>query len=122
MNLKDYEKLQPIDDKVVIRRQEGESKTKSGVFLPTQSQQDAKYGIIVAVGLGMKEMTSSTNEKHLLTENNTIQSNQEIKRIGMGINVGDKVLFSEIHGMKFSYNDEDLIIQREGEILCILND
>jgi len=115
-----YTKLQPIDDKVVILPLKKEAKTSGGLFLPEESQDSAKTGIVVAVGPGLKEMTSETESVKLLTEIETIEEHIKLKRIGMAVSVGDKILYSNVHGQRFDFNDESLIIQREGEILCIL--
>jgi len=121
MNIDKYKVLQPIDDKVVIKKEKTDSKTSGGLILPESTQDNAKYGIIVAVGPGLKEMTSELNTVRTLNEIKTYNEHVELKRIGMMIKNGDRVLYSTIHGQKFNFDDEDLIIQRESEILCIIN-
>ncbi|MCH9058668.1 MAG: co-chaperone GroES, partial [Planctomycetes bacterium] len=44
--------IRPLHDKILIRRDEAEDKTDSGIFLPESSKDKPKSGIIEAVGDG----------------------------------------------------------------------
>ena len=45
-------KLRPLGDKIVIKQMEAEEKTKSGIVLPTQSQEKPQQAEVIAVGPG----------------------------------------------------------------------
>ena len=113
--------LEPIDDKIIIKKENTDGVTSGGLIIPEESQGQSKVGIVIAVGPGLKLMDRSPVTKTLLTEGE-YQNTLEIQRIGMKCKVGDKVIFSQNHGIKFEYKDEEYIVQREGDILTIIND
>ena len=121
MNLEKYSKIRPIDDKIIIKKHEKDTQTSGGIYLPEMSQDNAKIGTIVAIGPGMKEYTSEKIKRQLLTENSEYNTTDDIRRIPMYCKVGQTVIYSNTQGMKFEYDNEDLIIQRESDLLCILD-
>lgn len=44
--------IQPLGDRLIIKVAEAETRTKSGLYLPTQSQEKPAEGVVVAVGDG----------------------------------------------------------------------
>jgi chaperonin GroES len=93
-------KLQPIDDKVVIRRKEAESKTPGGVYLPDKAKDVPREGVIVAVGPGR------------LLENGT--------RAELQVKVGDRVLFTSFAGNECDCDGVEFLIMCESDILAVL--
>jgi len=110
MELEKYKILEPIQDKVVIKKLDGKSQTSGGILM-LEEDIHTNTGIVVAVGPGQRHIPEN---KQLLTETKTIYYNKPT------INVGDKVLYSNNFGVKMEFEDEELIIQRENEILCKL--
>ena len=45
-------KLRPLSDKVLVKRQEAETQTKSGIFLPETAKEKPQQATVVAVGEG----------------------------------------------------------------------
>jgi hypothetical protein len=45
-------KLQPLNDKIVIKREEAEEKTSSGLYLPSGAQEKPRKGKVIALGQG----------------------------------------------------------------------
>ena len=93
-------KLQPLSDRVVVKPQEAEEKTASGIILPDTAKEKPQVGKVVAVGKG--KMSDSG------------------KMIKMDIKVNDKVLYGKYSGTEISFEGDDLLIMRESDILAVL--
>ena len=91
-------KLTPIGDKVVVKQDPEEIKTKSGIVLPETAKEKPSEGTIVAVGTGRYE-----NGQKVLPE----------------VKVGDKVIYSKYGGTEIKYEGEEYIILSERDILAI---
>ena len=95
-------KVRPLHDKVLVRRDEAEGKTESGIFLPESSKDKPKSGVIEAVGDG--ELNTETGE-----------------RVALTVKPGDRVIFSSYAGTEVKLNDEELLIMSESEILAVID-
>ena len=95
-------KLQPLGDRVVVRREEGESRTAGGIVLPDAAKEKPTRGVIEAVGNG-KLLDDGTRGK-------------------LQVKVGDRVLFSSWAGETFKVSDEELLLMKEDDILAVLED
>ena len=93
-------KLQPLSDRVVVKPQEAEEKTASGIILPDTAKEKPQAGKIVAVGKGKMSDSGSL--------------------IKMNVKVNDKVLYGKYSGTEISFEGDDLLIMRESDILAIL--
>ena len=93
-------KLQPLSDRVVVKPQESEEKTASGIILPDTAKEKPQVGKVVAVGKGKMSDSGSL--------------------IKMDIKVNDKVLYGKYSGTEISFEGDDLLIMRESDILAIL--
>jgi len=92
-------KLKPLGDRVVIKQLEAEEKTKSGIVLPTQSQEKPLQAEVVAVGKG------------------GVVDGKEVK---MEVKVGDKVIYSKYAGTEIKVEDVEYIIVKQNDILAIV--
>lgn len=92
--------IQPLGDRVLVKRLEAEEKTKGGIVLPDTAKEKPQKGEVVAVGKGR-----------------TLESGKveplEVKK-------GDKVLFGKYAGNEVSYKDEEYLILKEEDILAII--
>ncbi|HHM12216.1 MAG TPA: co-chaperone GroES [Planctomycetaceae bacterium] len=95
-------KLQPLGDRVVVRRDESEEKTAGGILLPDTAKDKPARGHIVSVGDG-----------RMLDNGN---------RVPLQVKVGDHVLFSSYAGETFKVDDEELLLMREDEILAVIEE
>lgn len=84
--------IQPLGKRVVIRKEEAEEKTASGIVLPSQAQEQPQVATVVAVG---------TSEK-------------------IKVKVGDKVIFAKYSGTEIKYEGEELIIIEDDKLLAIV--
>ncbi len=90
----------PLHDRVLVRRIEGEEKTKGGLIIPDAAKEKPAEGEIVSVGAGARD--------------------DDGDRIAMDVKVGDKILFGKWSGTEVKIDDEDLLIMKESDILGIL--
>lgn len=92
--------LQPLDDRIVVRRLEAEEKTAGGIVLPDSAKEKPQKGEIIAAGPGK------------LLDNG--------KRAGLEVKVGDTVLFGKYSGTEVKVAGEEVIIMREADVLAKL--
>ncbi|MGL5095046.1 MAG: co-chaperone GroES [Planctomycetia bacterium] len=93
-------KITPLNDKIVVRRVEAESKTAGGIVLPDNAKEKPKEGEVLSVGEGR------------LLENG--------KRVPFQVKVGSKVLFPSYAGSEVSVGGEELLVMTEDDILAIV--
>ena len=93
-------KFKPLHDRVVIRRIEGEEKTKGGIIIPDTAKEKPQEGEVVAVGEGKYKDDGS--------------------RQALDVKAGDRVLFGKYSGSEIKIDGEEFLIMREDEILGIL--
>ena len=93
-------KLQPLGDRVVVRRDESEEVTSGGIVLPDSAQDKPARGRVVSVGDG-----------RLLDDG---------KRARLQVKKGDRVLFSSYAGETFKLGDQELLLMREEDILAVI--
>ena len=93
-------KLKPLSDRVVVKPEEAEEKTASGIILPDTAKEKPQLGKVVAVGKG--KITDAGN------------------KIKMDVKVNDKVLYGKYSGTEISFEGNELLIMRESDILAIL--
>jgi chaperonin GroES len=90
--------LQPLDDRVVVKRVEAEEKTAGGIVLPDSAKEKPQKGEVLAVGPG-KLLDSG-------------------KRGGLEVKAGDTVLFGKYSGNEVEMDGQELIIIRGDDILA----
>jgi chaperonin GroES len=92
--------LQPLGDKVVVERDESESKTAGGIVLPDTAKDKPARGTIVAVGTGK------------LLDDGT--------RGSMQVKKGDRILFTSYAPETITIDDEEFLLMSEGDILAVI--
>jgi chaperonin GroES len=93
-------KFRPLHDRVVIRRIEGEDKTKGGILIPDTVKEKPQEGEVVAVGPGARDESG--------------------KLIALEVKAGDRVLFGKWSGSEVKIDGEDLLIMKESDILGVV--
>ena len=95
-------KLQPLGDRVVIKREESEETTTGGILLPDSAKDKPARGQIISVGNGRLLDDGSRGE--------------------LQVKVGDRVIFSSYGGETLNLDDEELLLMREDDILAVIED
>ena len=93
-------KFRPLHDRVVVRRLDGEEKTKGGIIIPDTAKEKPQEGEVVAAGAGAK------------AEDGTVTP--------LDVKAGDKILFGKWSGTEVKIDGEDLLIMKESDILGIV--
>ena len=91
--------IKPILDRVLIKMEEIEETTKSGIILSANSKEKPQIAEVIAVGPG-----------------GVIDGNE----IKMFIKVGDRVIASKYAGTEVKYEGTEYIILRQSDILAIV--
>ena len=89
----------PLGDRVVIKKLEAESTTKSGIVLTGTAKEQPQEAEVMAVGPGAVV---------------------DGKRVEMEVKVGDKILYSKYAGTDVKVSGEEYIILRQDDILAIV--
>ena len=92
--------LKPLEDRIVVRANEEENTTSSGIVIPDTAKEKPQEGTIIAAGPG-----------RILDDG---------KRESMDVKAGDKVLYSKYAGTEFKIEGEDLLIVSQKDILAIV--
>jgi chaperonin GroES len=96
-------KVQPLADRIVVRRQEASEKTAGGILLPDAAKDKPQKGKVLAVGAG-----------RLLKDGS---------RQGVQVKVGDNVLFTAWAGEEYKDGPKDtILIMREEDILAVVDE
>lgn len=93
-------KIRPLQDRIIVKRMEGEEKTKGGIIIPDSAKEKPMEGKVIAVGNGK------------VLENGQ-RSKPEVKE-------GDRVLFGKYAGTEVKIDGEEHLILREDDILGII--
>ncbi len=92
--------FRPLHDRVVIRRLDGDEKTKGGIIIPDTVKEKPQEGEVIAVGPGSRD------------ENGKLQA--------LDVKKGDRVLFGKWSGTEVKIDGEDLLIAKESDILGVV--
>ena len=93
-------KIRPLNDRILVKRLEGEAKTAGGIIIPDSAKEKPAEGEIVAVGPGKLNVAGH--------------------RVAMDVAVGDRILFSKYGGTEVKLDGEDFLIMREDDILGVV--
>jgi len=93
-------KIQPLGDRVVIRRDDSEERTAGGIVLPDAAQDKPARGAVISVGDGKLLDDGSRGE--------------------LQVKAGDRVLFSSYAGETISIGDEEYLLMQEDNILAVI--
>ena len=92
--------FRPLHDRVVVKRLEGEEKTKGGIIIPDTVKEKPQEGKIIAVGPGGRDETG--------------------KLTPLDLKAGDRVLFGKWSGTEVKIDGDDLLIMKESDVLGVV--
>jgi len=92
--------LRPLQDRIIVKRVEEETKTAGGLFIPETAKEKPQRGEIVAVGNGKKT--------------------EEGKVLPLDVKVGDLVLFGKYAGTEVKVDGEEYLMMREDDLLAVV--
>lgn len=92
-------KIRPLQDRVVVKRLETETKTKGGLFIPETAKEKPVEGRVVAVGAG--------------------KATKDGKVRPLDVQVGDTVIFGKYSGTEVKLDGVEHVLLREDDILAV---
>ena len=93
-------KIIPLDDRVLVKQSEAETKTTGGIVLPDSAQEKPQRGKVIACGKGK-----------LLDDG---------KRAQMSVKKGDEIVYGKYSGSEVEEATTKYVILRESDILAIV--
>ena len=93
--------LRPLNDRVIVKRLDQETKTASGLIIPDAAAEKPDQGEVLAVGNGK------------VADNGTVRA--------LEVKVGDRVLFGKYSDQAVKVDGEELLVMREEDIMAIVN-
>ena len=93
-------KFRPLHDRVVIRRIEGDEKTKGGIIIPDTAKEKPQEGEVIAAGPGARDESG--------------------KLVALDLKAGDRVLFGKWSGTEVKIDGEDLLIMKESDVMGVI--
>ena len=94
-------KIQPLGDRILVKRLEAETQTASGIYLPDTAQEKPQQAKVIAVGAGaVNENTGKRNE--------------------LAVKKGDTVLLNKWGGTEVKLNNEEMLIVNADDVLAVI--
>ena len=93
-------KFRPLHDRVVVRRIEGEEKTKGGIIIPDTAKEKPQEGEVIAVGAGARDESG--------------------KLVPLDLKAGDRILFGKWSGTEVKIDGEELLIMKESDVMGVI--
>jgi chaperonin GroES len=91
--------IKPLEDRIVVKANEAETTTASGLVIPDTAKEKPQEGTVVAVGPGRFD---------------------DGVRVPMDVKVGDVVLYSKYGGTEVKYNAEEYLVLSARDILAVI--
>ena len=93
--------LKPLDDRIVVKPNEAEQTTASGLVIPDTAKEKPQQGEVLAVGEGRWDEDGE-------------------KRIPVDVKVGDVVVYSKYGGTEITSDGQDVLILNARDVLAIV--
>jgi chaperonin GroES len=92
--------IRPLEDRILVRPEEGEETTASGIVIPDTAKEKPQEGTVLAIGPGKR---SDTGEL-----------------IPMDVKEGDRVIYSKYGGTEIKIEGEELLILSARDVLAVV--
>ena len=92
--------LRPLNDRVIVKRLENETKTASGIVIPDNAAEKPDQGEVLAVGPGRLD--------------------DDGDRMPMSVKVGDRVLFGKYSGQTVKVDGDELLVMKEDDLFAVV--
>jgi chaperonin GroES len=95
-------KVRPLGDKLLVKRDEAQTKTDSGIFIPESAKDKPKQGKVVALGSGILNKEKGTY-------------------MPFTVKKGDTVLFTSYSGTEVKIDGDTYLIMTEEDVLGVID-
>jgi chaperonin GroES len=92
--------IKPLEDRILVRPEEGEETTVSGIVIPDTAKEKPQEGTVLAVGVGKRSDSGDL--------------------IPMDVKEGDRVIYSKYGGTEVKLEGEELLILSARDVLAVL--
>ncbi|MDQ3986086.1 MAG: co-chaperone GroES [Actinomycetota bacterium] len=92
--------IRPLEDRILVRPEEGEETTASGIVIPDTAKEKPQEGTVLAIGPGKRSDTGDL--------------------IPMDVSEGDRVVYSKYGGTEIKVDGEELLILSARDVLAIV--
>jgi chaperonin GroES len=93
-------KIQPLGDRILVKRIKAEEKTAGGIVVPDTAKEKPKEGEVISLGTGK---VNEKGEKQAFT-----------------VKEGDKILFESYAGNEVEIDGEEYLVMKEDDVLGII--
>ncbi len=93
-------KIQPLSDRILVKRIEAEEKTAGGIVVPETAKEKPKEGKVIALGTG--------------------KVNEEGEKQAFIVKEGDKILFESFAGTEVKIDGEEYLVMKEDDVIGII--
>ena len=93
--------LKPLEDRIVVKANEGDETTSSGLVIPDTAKEKPQEGTVVAVGPGRFEDGE--------------------KRVPVDVKIGDTVIYSKYGGTEVKVEGEEYLILSARDVLAVVS-
>ena len=94
--------VKPLHDKILVERDEAESQTSAGIYLPESTKEKPQFATVLAVGNGTLNETTG-------------------QRVPLDVKAGDRVILSKWGGTELKLDGEEYLIVNASDILAIVD-
>ena len=91
--------IKPLEDRIVVKTNEAETVTASGLVIPDTAKEKPQEGVVLAVGPGRFD---------------------DGVRVPMDVKVGDVVLYSKYGGTVMKFNNEEFLVLSARDVLAVI--
>ena len=92
--------IRPLEDRILVRPEEGEETTASGIVIPDTAKEKPQEGTVLAVGPGRVDDSGN--------------------RIPVDVQVGDTVIYSKYGGTEVKYAGEEYLVLSARDVLAVI--
>ena len=93
-------KFQPLGNRILLRRLDGEEKLRGGIFLPDSAKKKQEQAEVIAIGTGKNDKSG--------------------KLIPIPVKVGDIVLMDKYSGQEIKLDDQDFVIVKADDLIAVI--
>ncbi len=93
--------IRPLEDRILVRPEEGQETTVSGIVIPDTAKEKPQEGTVLAIGPGRWNEDGD-------------------ERIPLDVKVGDKVLYSKYGGTEVKYAGEEYLVLSARDVLAVI--
>lgn len=94
--------LKPLGDRVIVKRDEAEETTASGLYIASSAKEKPQSGVVLAVGEGKMDKDGNM--------------------VAVPVKVGDRVLYGKFGGTEVTVEGEDVLIMRADDLFAVYTD